>query len=155
MKSKNSVMQENLKLLKKSEVSVSDFTENVHELTADKFESDENSTLQMFNEEDKNEAEVYKIQIIFYEINEQICESEKVVYEIKYTLWKNKESLHNVVNTLMKTLKSKKFSENAVICKLRLKIQLTEQEHLNLQFCAQIKHDHSEFINLKIDCEVK
>ena len=45
MKLKNSVMQENSELLKKSEVSVNDFTENVHELTADKLESDENSTL--------------------------------------------------------------------------------------------------------------
>ena len=55
----------------------------------------------------------------------------------------------------MKTLKFKKFSENAAICELKLKIQLAEQEHLNLQLCAQIKHDHSEFTDLKIDCEVK
>ena len=45
MKSKNSVMQENSELLKKSEVSVNDFTENVHELIADKLRNDENFTL--------------------------------------------------------------------------------------------------------------
>ena len=132
MKSKNSVMQENSELLKKSEVSVNDFTENVHELTADKLESDENSTLQMFNKEDKNEAEIHEMQIISYEINKQICKSEEVVCKIKYILQKSKESLHDVVNTFMKTLKPEKFSENAAIHKLRLKIQLAEQEHLNL-----------------------
>ena len=45
VKSKNSVMKENSELLKKPEVSVNDFTENVHELTADKLKSNENSTL--------------------------------------------------------------------------------------------------------------
>ena len=79
-------MQENLKLLKKSEVSVNDFTEDVHELIADKLESNENSTSQIFNKKDKNKAEICKIQIIFYKINEQICKSEEVVHEIKYTL---------------------------------------------------------------------
>ena len=152
---KNSVMQENLKLLKKPEIFVNDLTEDVHELTADKLESDENSTLQMFNKKNKNEAEVCEMQIISCEINEQIHESEEVVCEIKYTLQKSKESLHDVVNTLIKTLKFKKFSENAVICELRLKIQLTEQEHLNLQLCVQIKHNCSEFINLEINHKVK
>ena len=132
MKSKNSVMQENSELLKKSEVSVNDFTENVHELTADKLRSDENFILQMFDEKDENETEIHKIQIISYKINEQICESEKVVCKIKYTLWKSKESLHNVINIFTETLKSEKFSENIMICELRLKIQLTEQKHLNL-----------------------
>ena len=60
MKSKNSVMQENSELLKKPEVSVNDFTENVHESAADKFRNDENFTLQIFNEKDKNEAEIHK-----------------------------------------------------------------------------------------------
>ena len=45
VKSKNSVMQENLKLLKKSEVSVNDFTENVHESIADKLKNNENFIL--------------------------------------------------------------------------------------------------------------
>ena len=45
VKLKSSVIKENLELLKKSEVSVNDFTENVHELIADKLKSDENSTL--------------------------------------------------------------------------------------------------------------
>ena len=155
MKSKNFVMQENSELLKKSEVSVSDFTENVHELTADKFESNENFTLQMFNKKDENEAEIYKTQIIFCEINEQIHKSEEVVHKIKYTLQKNKESLHNVVDTFTKTLKFRKFSENIVICELKLKIQLAEQEHLNLQLCTQIKHNYSEFIDFKINYKVK
>ena len=69
MKLKNSVMQENSELLKKSEVSVNDFTENVHESAADKLRSDENSTLQMFNKKDKNEAEIHKMQIISCKIN--------------------------------------------------------------------------------------
>ena len=86
----------------------------------------------MFNKKDKNETKIHKIQIISYEINKQICKSEEVVCKIKYTLQKNKESLHNVVDIFTETLKSKKFSENAVICKLRLKIQLMKQEHLNL-----------------------
>ena len=60
VKSKSFMIQENLKLLKKSEVFVSDFTENVHELTADKLKNDENSTLQMFNEKNENEAEIHK-----------------------------------------------------------------------------------------------
>ena len=79
-------MQENSELLKKSEVSVNDFTEDVHELIADKFKNNENSTLWMFNKKDKNETEVHKTQIISYKINEQICESEEIVYKIKYTL---------------------------------------------------------------------
>ena len=79
-------MQENLKLLKKSEVSVSDFTEDVHELIADKFKSDENFILQMFNKKDENETEIHKIQIISCEIDEQIHKSEEVVCKIKYTL---------------------------------------------------------------------
>ena len=70
MKSKNSVIQENSELLKKSEVSVNDFTENVHELTADKLKNNENSTLWMFNEKNKNEAKICETQIIFCEINE-------------------------------------------------------------------------------------
>ena len=86
----------------------------------------------MFNEKNKNETEICKIQIISCKINEQICKSKEVVCKIKYTLQKNKKSLCNVVDTFMKTLKSKKFSENAVIHKLRLKIQLVKQEHLNL-----------------------
>ena len=45
VKLKNSVMKENLKLLKKSEVFVNDFTEDVHKLTADKLKNNENSTL--------------------------------------------------------------------------------------------------------------
>ena len=155
MKSKNLVIQENSELLKKSEVSVSDFTEDVHELTANKLRSDENSILQMFNEKDENKTEVHKTQIISYKINEQICESEEVVHKIKYISQKNKESFHDVVDTLIKTLKFRKFSENTAICELRLKIQLTEQEHLNLQFCIWIKHNHSESMNLKIDCKVK
>ena len=85
MKSKNSVMQENSELLKKSEVSVNNFIKNVHELTADKLRNNENSTSWMFNEKDKNEAEVCKTQIIFHKINEQICKSEEVVHKIKYT----------------------------------------------------------------------
>ena len=109
----------------------------------------------MFNKKDKNEAEIHKTQIISYKINEQICESEEVVHKIKYILQKSKESLHNVVDTFTKTLKLRKFSESTVIHKLKLKIQLAEQEHLNLQFCTQIKHDHSEFMNFKINCEVK
>ena len=136
VKSKNSVMQENLKLLKKSEISVNNFTENVHELTADKLENNENSTLWMFNEKDENKTKIHKTQIISYKIDEQICESEEVVCEIKYILQKNKEFLCNVVNTLTETLKFRKFSKNAAICKLRLKIQLMKQEHLNLQFCV-------------------
>ena len=100
VKSKNSVMQENSEFLKKSEVSMNDFTENVHELTADKFESNENFTLQMFNEKDKNEAKIHETQIISYEIDKQICESEEVVHKIKYTLQKSKEFLHDVINTL-------------------------------------------------------
>ena len=79
-------MKENSELLKKFEVSVSNFTENVHELTADKFRSDENFTSQMFNEKDKNEAEIHETQIISCEINKQIHKSEEVVYKIKYTL---------------------------------------------------------------------
>ena len=125
-------MQENSELLKKSEVSVNNFTKNVHELTADKLKSNENFTLQMFNKKDKNKAEVHETQIISYEINKQICESEKVIYKIKYTLQKSKESLCDVVDIFMKTLKSKKFSENTAIHKLRLKIQLIKQEYLNL-----------------------
>ena len=155
VKSKSSVMKENSELLKKSEVSVSNFIKDVYESAADKLENDENSTSWMFNEKNKDEAEVCKTQIIFYKINEQICESEEVVHKIKYTLQKSKKSLHNVVDTFMKTLKSEKFSENTVIHELRLKIQLTEQEHLNLQFCAWIKHNCSEFMNLEINCEVK
>ena len=38
-------MQENSELLKKSEVFVNDFTKNIHELIADKLESDKNFTL--------------------------------------------------------------------------------------------------------------
>ena len=53
-------MQENSELLKKSEVFVNDFTKNVHKLIADKLESNENSTLQVFNEKDENEAEIHK-----------------------------------------------------------------------------------------------
>ena len=79
-------MKENLELLEKSEVSVNNLTENVYELAADKLESDENFTSQMFNEKDKNETEVHKTQIIFYETDKQICESEEVVCKIKYTL---------------------------------------------------------------------
>ena len=125
-------MQENSELLKKSEVSVNNFTENVHESAADKLESDEDFTSQMSDKKDENEAEIHKTQIIFCEINEQICESEKVVCKIKYILWKNKELLCDIVDTFMKTLKSEKFSENVTIHKLKLKIQLAEQEHLNL-----------------------
>ena len=132
MKLKNSVIQENSELLKKPEVSVNNFTENVHELIADKLESDENSTLQIFNKKNKNEAEICKTQIISCKIDKQICESEEVVYEIKYTSQKSKESLYNVINTFMKTLKFREFSENAAIHELRLKIQLAKQEHLNL-----------------------
>ena len=79
-------MQENLKLLKKFEVSVNNFTENVHELIADKLENNENFTLQMFNEKDKNKIKIHKIQIISCEINKQICKSEEVVHKIKYIL---------------------------------------------------------------------
>ena len=86
MKLKNSVIQENSELLKKPEVSVSNFTEDVHELIADKLENDENSTLQMFNKKDENEAEVCETQIIFHKINKQICKSEEVIYKIKYIL---------------------------------------------------------------------
>ena len=53
-------MQENLKLLKKSEISVNNFTEDVHELIADKLRNNENFILQMFNEKDENEAEIHK-----------------------------------------------------------------------------------------------
>ena len=70
MKLKSSVMQENLKFLKKSEVSINNFTEDVHELIANKLKNNENSTLWMFNEKDKNKAKVCETQIIFYEINE-------------------------------------------------------------------------------------
>ena len=70
VKSKNSVMKENSELLKKSEVSVSDFIKNVHESAADKFKNNENFTLWMFNEKNKNETEVCEIQIIFHKINE-------------------------------------------------------------------------------------
>ena len=86
----------------------------------------------MFNKKDENEAEVHKTQIISCEINEQIHKSEEVVHKIKYTLQKNKEFLCNVVDTFTETLKLKEFSENAVIHELKLKIQLAEQEHLNL-----------------------
>ena len=86
----------------------------------------------MSDEKNENEAEIYEIQIIFYEINKQICKSEEVVHKIKYILQKDKESLYNVVNIFTETLKFRKFSENAAIHKLRLKIQLTEQKHLNL-----------------------
>ena len=79
-------MQENLKFLKKSEVFVNNFTEDVHELTADKFRSDENFTLQIFNEKDKDKAKVHKTQIISCKINKQTHKSEEVVYEIKYIL---------------------------------------------------------------------
>ena len=90
----------------------------------------------MFNEKDKNKAEVHKMQIIFCEINKQIHKSEEVVHEIKYTSQKSKESLCNVIDTFMKTLKFRKFSENITIHELKLKIQLAEQEHLNLQLCV-------------------
>ena len=60
VKSKNSVMQENSELFKKSEVSVNNFTKNVYESIINKLQSDENSTLQMFNEKNKNETEVCK-----------------------------------------------------------------------------------------------
>ena len=63
-------MKENLKLLKKSEVFVNDFTKNAYELAADKLRSDENFISQMFDKKDKNEAEICKTQIIFYKINE-------------------------------------------------------------------------------------
>ena len=69
VKSKNSVIQENSELLKKSEVSVNNFTKNVYESAADKLKSDENFILWMFNEKNKNEAEVHKTQIIFCKIN--------------------------------------------------------------------------------------
>ena len=155
VKSKDSVMQENPELLKKPKVSVDDLTEDVHELAADKLRSDENSTLQMFNEEDEDEAEVHEMQIISCEINEQTHKSEEVVHKIRYTLQKSKESLHKEVNTFTETSEPQEFSENAVIHELRLKIQLVEQEHLNLQLCAQIKHDCSGSMNLEIDCEAK
>ena len=129
-------MQENSELLKKSEVSINDFTENVHKLIADKFRNNENFTLQIFNKKDKNKAEVHKMQIISHKINKQICKSEEIVYKIKYTLQKNKEFLCNVVDTFIKTLKLRKFSKNTVICELKLRIQLTEQKHLNLQLCT-------------------
>ena len=61
MKSKNSVIQKNLKLLKKSEIFINNFTENVHELIADKLKNNENFTLQIFNEKDKDKAKIYKI----------------------------------------------------------------------------------------------
>ena len=132
VKLKNSVIQENLKLLKKFEVSVNNFTEDVHKSVADKLRSDENFISHIFNKKNEDEAEIYKIQIIFHETDKQIHKSEEVVHKIKYILQKSKESLCNVVNTLIKTLRLRKFSENIIICKLRLKIQLTEQEHLNL-----------------------
>ena len=125
-------MQENSKLLKKSEVSVNNFTKNVHKLTTDKLKNNENFILWMFNEKNKNKTEIHKMQIIFYKINEQICESEKIVCKIKYILWKSKESLCDVVNIFIKTQKFRKFSENTVICELKLKIQLVKQEYLNL-----------------------
>ena len=109
----------------------------------------------MFNKKDENKTEIHKTQIISHKINKQIHKFEKVIYKIKYTLQKNKESLHNVVNIFMKTLKFREFSKNTAIYKLRLKIQLIEQEHLNLQLYTQIKYDCSEFINFKIDCKVK
>ena len=94
-------MKENSELLKKSEVSVNNFTEDVHELTADKLRNNENFILWMSDEKDKNEAEIHETQIIFYKIDKQICKSEEVVHKIKYILWKNKESLCNVVDTFM------------------------------------------------------
>ena len=132
VKLKNFVIQENLKLLKKLKISVNDFTENICELIADKLRKNENSTLQMFNEKDKNEMKVCRTQIIFYKINKLICKSEKVDYKIKYTSQKSKEFLCKKVNTFMKTSELQKFSENAAIHELKLKIQLAEQEHLNL-----------------------
>ena len=96
-------MQEYLKLLKKSEVFVNDFTENVCELIADKLRSDENFISQMFNEKDKNEMKIHKMQIIFCKINKLTHESEKIDLKIKYNLQKNKESLHKKVNIFTKT----------------------------------------------------
>ena len=60
MKSKNSVMQENSELLKRSEISVNNFTEDVYELIVDKFRNDENFTSQMFNEKNENKAKIHK-----------------------------------------------------------------------------------------------
>ena len=68
---------------------------------------------------------------------------------------KSKKSLCNVVDTFIKTLKFRKFSENTAIYELKLKIQLAEQEHLNLQLCIQIKHDYSESVNLEINHKIK
>ena len=125
-------MQEKSELLKKSEVFINNFTEDVHESAADKFRNNEDFTSQMFKNKNKNESKICKIQIIFYEINKQICESKEVNYKIKYTLQKNKDFFCKKVDTFMKTLKFRKFSENFIIHKLKLKIQLTEQKHLNL-----------------------
>ena len=111
VKSKNPVMQENLELLEKPEVSVSDLTEDVHELAADKLRSDENSTLWVFNEEDKNEAEVCKTQIISCETDKQIHKPGEVVHKVRYTLQKGKESLHKEVDTFMETPEPQEFSE--------------------------------------------
>ena len=99
-------MQENSKLLKKSEVSVNNFTENVCELAADKLRNNENFTSWIFNKKDKNKAKVHETQIISCKINESICKSEKADYKIKYILQKNKESLHKKINTFIKTSES-------------------------------------------------
>ena len=155
VKSKDPVVQEDPELLEKPEASVGDLTEGARESAAGKLGSDEVSTSRVSDEEDEDEAEVRGTQTISHETDEPTREPGKVGREVRYTSRKGKESLREEVDTSTETPEPRESSENAAIRELRLKIQLAEQEHLNLQLRARIKHDRSGSADLEIDREAK